>query len=140
MPIDYKEYHTEWKRISKEIREREGNCCKFCGIANGSIIRTIDRLAATKEDLDKYDAYRAVKFSHGPALKAAQLTKIVLTVAHIDHDKDNNDFNNLAALCQRCHLKLDLNSHITNRKYGRKWNRMQLFFEFYNTTPNEKST
>jgi hypothetical protein len=48
-------------------------------------------------------------------------SKIVLTVAHIDHDKNNNRFNNLAALCQKCHLKHDINQHVDNRKYGRNW-------------------
>lgn len=52
---------------------------------------------------------------------------VVLTVAHIDHDKTNNRFSNLAALCQRCHLQHDLPQHIMNRKYGRNWKRNQLF-------------
>ena len=29
-----------------------------------------------------------------------------LTVHHIDGNKANNDFNNLVALCQRCHLSI----------------------------------
>ncbi len=47
-------------------------------------------------------------------------TKVVLTVAHLDHDKKNNRFSNLKALCQRCHLHHDQEHHIYNRKYGRK--------------------
>jgi len=53
--------------------------------------------------------------------KTEKGSKIVLTVAHIDHDKNNNRFNNLAALCQKCHLKHDINQHTDNRKYGRNW-------------------
>lgn len=49
------------------------------------------------------------------------VTKVVLTVAHIDRDKTNNRFNNLAALCQKCHLSHDINQHIANRKYGRNY-------------------
>ncbi len=30
-------------------------------------------------------------------------SKVVLTVAHIDHDIENNGWENLAALCQKCH-------------------------------------
>lgn len=45
--------------------------------------------------------------------------KIVLTIAHIDHDKSNNRFDNLAALCQACHLNHDRQQHIRNRRYGR---------------------
>lgn len=34
-------------------------------------------------------------------------SKVVLTVAHLDHDPRNNSEGNLAALCQRCHLNYD---------------------------------
>lgn len=38
-------------------------------------------------------------------------SKVVLTVHHIDFDKNNNSRYNLIALCQRCHLRLDLERH-----------------------------
>lgn len=34
-------------------------------------------------------------------------SKVVLTVAHLDHTPENCDESNLAALCQRCHLAYD---------------------------------
>jgi hypothetical protein len=48
-------------------------------------------------------------------------TKIVLTIAHLDHDKINHEvkLERLAALCQKCHLGHDINHHTNNRKYGR---------------------
>lgn len=48
-------------------------------------------------------------------------TKVVLTIAHLDHDKFNHDVDlkRLKALCQKCHLQYDLPRHIANRKYGR---------------------
>lgn len=55
-------------------------------------------------------------------------TKVVLTIAHLDHDKDNwivTD-DRLAALCQACHLSYDLSRHIENRKYGRNFRKNQL--------------
>jgi 5-methylcytosine-specific restriction endonuclease McrA len=91
MSIDYKEYHPKWSLISRLIRKRENNCCKFCGIENYTI--------------RKHKKKNSV---------------IVLTVAHLDHRKNNNEFSNLAALCQRCHLKHDIHQHVANRKYGRK--------------------
>ncbi len=33
--------------------------------------------------------------------------RIVLTVAHLNHDESASDDANLAALCQRCHLRHD---------------------------------
>ena len=33
--------------------------------------------------------------------------KIALAVAHLDQRHENNHFDNLAALCQKCHLEHD---------------------------------
>lgn len=44
---------------------------------------------------------------------------VVLTVAHLDHDTTHNDEDNLAALCQRCHLGHDAGLHARHRRYGR---------------------
>ena len=34
-------------------------------------------------------------------------SRVVLTVAHLNHDPTDNRDENLAALCQRCHLRHD---------------------------------
>ena len=47
-------------------------------------------------------------------------SKVVLTVHHIDYDKKNNKHYNLLALCQRCHLKLDVPLKVKNRKERRQ--------------------
>ncbi len=91
MPIDYKQYHPKWKLISKLIRFKRAN--NRCEIC----------------DAENYQSHPVTG------------SKVVLTVAHMDHDKTNNRFCNLKALCQRCHLKHDLPQHIENRKYGRNW-------------------
>jgi 5-methylcytosine-specific restriction endonuclease McrA len=91
MPINYKEYHPKWKLISKLIRVNRAKGC--CEWCG------------------------AVNYEPHPVTKS----KVVLTVAHIDHDKHNNRFTNLAALCQRCHLGHDIKQHTDNRKYGRNW-------------------
>ena len=96
MPIDYKEYHPKWSLISRLIRFHRAK--NHCEWCG------------------------AENRQPHPITKSL----VVLTVAHIDHDKTNNRFNNLAALCQRCHLKHDLPHHINNRKYGRYWKRNQL--------------
>lgn len=38
MPCDYKRYPSDWCQIAARIREREGNCCKWCGAPNGATI------------------------------------------------------------------------------------------------------
>lgn len=41
-------------------------------------------------------------------------SRVVLTVAHLDHTPENCDEENLAALCQRCHNRYDA----PNRRRG----------------------
>lgn len=40
-----------------------------------------------------------------------KVSRIVLTIAHLDHAPENNDPTNLRALCQRCHLAWDKEHH-----------------------------
>lgn len=49
-----------------------------------------------------------------------QDTYIVLTIAHIDHDVNNNDPGNLQALCQRCHLRYDQEQHLKTRAENKR--------------------
>ena len=35
-------------------------------------------------------------------------SEVVLTIAHLDHQPENNDPANLRAMCQRCHNKYDV--------------------------------
>jgi len=42
--------------------------------------------------------------------------KVVLTIAHLDHDITNNDYANLKALCQFHHLRYDAVHHKETRR------------------------
>lgn len=102
MPFHPERYPTDWKTISLRIRAREGNRCKWCGAPNGEQVyrnKIHSEIWITKLD-----------WKHKPPFLKGQYKKpvrIVLTVAHLDHDTTNNTDDNLAALCQRCHLKHD---------------------------------
>src|SRR5260370_14951303 len=88
MPIQRDLYPDDWEEISKRIRfERAHNRCEWCGAVNG--------------------------FPH-----PVTGIKVVLTVAHLGiaradgtpgdkEDKQDCREENLAALCQRCHLNYD---------------------------------
>lgn len=104
MPINYSEYHPKWKLIVRLIRRRSGNKC---------------------EGSPKYPDCGAENGKPHPITGS----KVVLTTAHMDHDKTNNRFWNLKHLCQRCHLGHDIGQHVDNRKYGRNWKRDQLSLE-----------
>jgi hypothetical protein len=107
MPCNYKEYPDNFKWLSRQIISDAGNRCELCYAPNGELIyrdkawRYPWKVAA---DID------AEEF-HG-----RKSTKIVLTVHHIDGDKQNSAKQNLIALCQRCHLRLDIGKHMANRR------------------------
>lgn len=47
-------------------------------------------------------------------------SRVVLTVAHLDHNPQNCIEENLAALCQRCHLRYDAELHRRNAALTRR--------------------
>lgn len=124
MPCDYSKYAKNWKAIRAAILERSGHCCEKCGVANKqlgyrdaegkfyswSLIE--DSLENNGHDLFD-DVLKNCFDKKGNPTKAI---RIVLTVAHLDHNTENNDKQNLKALCQRCHLGHDLQHHRKNAK------------------------
>ena len=44
-------------------------------------------------------------------------TRVILTIAHLDHIPENCDPSNLRALCQACHLKYDAKHHAQTAKH-----------------------
>lgn len=127
MPINYKEYHPKWKLISKFIRfYRAKNRCEKCGVPNHiEILRGEYNGLKVYQDMDGniYDEKTSQYLTDGyvgvVAIDERKVTKVVLTVAHLNHDKKNNSFFNLKALCQKCHLHHDKDHHARNRKFGR---------------------
>ena len=93
MPIKDKSlYPADWKAISHRIRfGRAKGKCEWCGA--------------------EHNAYE----THD-----GKLVKIILTCAHLDHDTTHNDDSNLAALCQRCHLRHDIGQHMANAAETRR--------------------
>ncbi len=47
-------------------------------------------------------------------------SRVVLTVAHLDHNPRNNYLSNLAALCQRCHNRHDFPIRVKHAKATRR--------------------
>lgn len=100
MPIDYRDYHPKWSLITRLVRFRRA----------GGSCEWCGALHREPHPLTGKTVY--------------------LATAHLDRDRRNNAFANLAALCQRCHLHHDLRFHVTNRKYGRNWRERQLGLPF----------
>lgn len=89
MPIDYKKYHPNWKNISRFIR--------FYRAKN----------KCEKCNCENYQPHPITG------------SKVVLTVAHLDHDVTNNSFFNLMAMCQKCHNNYDAEYRKANRRKKR---------------------
>jgi hypothetical protein len=109
MPMDKSRYPSGWRKVSQAIRRIAGNRCEACGVANGV------------------------------PLPSGRKGTVVLTVAHIGaarptgdgwkpgdkHDKRDVRRENLKALCQACHLALDLEDHIQHARATRQRKRRE---------------
>lgn len=114
MPIDYSKYPPNWKtEIRPAILERDGHCCKFCGVPN---YQWVNRFEDGSFLIGMIPNVCMLDIKTGNWKRPI---KIILTVAHLDHDTTNNDPKNLAALCQRCHLRYDSKHHAMNSKATR---------------------
>lgn len=101
MPIDYSKYPPNWKtEIRPYILKRAKNCCEECGFENGL------KVLSYKEDGRTFWVHGLfgdlVPDNH-------KEVKVVLTVAHLDHDESNHEvsYDRLKAMCQLCHLRYD---------------------------------
>lgn len=109
-PSERHRYPKDWKSVRQRILERAGHRCEFCGVENGAIGRrkrdgSFERLQGMEAESAAFDSIR--------------LTRIVLTIAHLDHTPENNANDNLRALCQRCHLAHDRPHHLRNARLTR---------------------
>jgi hypothetical protein len=133
MPIDYKTYHPEWKKvIVPSIRTRSFGYCEFCNIKNKLIVirgEYGDKEVYQDEDGFIWDANTS-EYLGGDYLGTVgnkPFVQVVLTVAHMDHDINNNDYSNLRDLCQRCHNRYDRENRNKNRKEKKLTKQPELF-------------
>lgn len=103
MPCDYKKYPKNWKEIRARILERAGNMCELCFVPNH-----------TKIIRDSYGQWLFWELQ--PRIDILKPIKVVLTIAHINQDINDNRRSNLLACCQRCHNRIDLPYRLKNRK------------------------
>ena len=111
MPIDYSRYPPNWfTDIRPAILKRACNKCEWCGLNNGQEVYRA-KVANRMEWFKSRDEIKKLPLI--PALMDFWLkykpVKVVLTIAHLDHDETNLfiEMDRLAALCQLCHLRYD---------------------------------
>lgn len=108
MPIKAENKHrygskAEWEATRERILARAGNQCELCAAPNGwMIIR---------------DPARPAKWELPDGSKPlAKKIRVILTIAHLDPTYQDCGDKFLLALCQRCHLKIDVHSKCKARR------------------------
>jgi hypothetical protein len=104
-------YPKDWSGISARVRAAADHCCEWCGVRNGAWGYRDERGTFHETGRDGFPIGLRPPFQWG----VWRIIRIVLTVAHINHDETDCSAGNLAALCQRCHLRHDVNQHQRNR-------------------------
>lgn len=130
MPIKPKNrsrYPANWQEIRERILKRAGSRCEQCRVANGdTIVRGIDKDAGTFQRFEgEGEVYAAEDGRMLGYCKASEYcgnkwTKVVLTIAHLNHVPEDVEDSNLKALCQRCHLAYDAEHHRANAAATRR--------------------
>jgi hypothetical protein len=91
-PENRARYPLNWRAISNRIRFVRAagrcECAGECGLHSG----------------------RRCEEVHGQEARWAK-GRVVLTVAHLDHTPERCGDENLRAMCQRCHLRYDVEHH-----------------------------
>lgn len=122
MPIDYSKYPPNWKtEIRPRIMERANNTCEFegCDFKHLEYVWSVKysgKVTGWYRDFEEADShptsgeskynYKTKRTENVPNPKKV---KVVLTIAHLDHDETNMDVKDerLKAACQLCHLRYD---------------------------------
>lgn len=121
MTFHAERYPKDWKAIRARILARAGNACEQCRAPNGvTIVRGEDAAALGTYMLEDgvvhdEDTGAVLGRARGSEYEG-RWVKVVLTIAHLDHDESNNDESNLRALCQLHHLRHDAADNARRRR------------------------
>jgi len=117
MPTNMNKYPPDWEEKRERILKRAKNCCENCFVKNHSTVHSVKRYDTKRREWYRdFEAAREVAKESGweekhlwPPKPIIKPVKVVLTIAHLDHDEENWDVSDerLMAMCQACHLKYD---------------------------------
>ncbi|GAF86137.1 unnamed protein product, partial [marine sediment metagenome] len=98
------------------ILKRAKNTCEFdgCDFKNGETVFSVKYKGRTQAWYrNKEEAYShtpiSLEVKKGVNIPNPKPVKVVLTIAHLDHDEENHNVTDdrLKAACQLCHLRYD---------------------------------
>jgi hypothetical protein len=124
---------AEWQAVRARILARACGACEACGVPNRVVVlrqfgwwtpNTLDAV------LYKQRGVMVLPWRHaglaGEHLagfgchQLARWVRIVLTIAHLNHEAGDNRDENLKALCQWCHFQHDKQFHAFNARRTRQ--------------------
>jgi hypothetical protein len=112
-------YPRDWKVLRGGILLRANNRCEQCSAPNGEVIaRHHEGRSYMLESGEVFDAATGehLGLARGSEFDVGRFVRVVLTVAHLDHDESHNDVGNLRALCQLHHLRHDAADNTRRRR------------------------
>lgn len=97
--MNYEEYHPDWKDVIRPaVLKRDGYKCVVCKIRHKS--RVYKNSRGNYVECDEFIEEWAKK-------QGFKVFTLHLNVAHLDHNKKNNDLSNLQAMCPKHHAQMD---------------------------------
>lgn len=122
-PENAKRYPKNWKELRAAVLERAGNKCEQCCAPNHETVYRTDDGHYILPGGETHDATtgKYVGMTRGSEMNDGHFVRIVLTVAHLEHDElETQDISRLRAWCQKCHLAYDHEHHMRNAHETRR--------------------
>jgi hypothetical protein len=119
-PENKARYPADWQQVRQRILLRANFQCEHpgCRAMHGTIGYWYDGAFRALHDKLWHAGYRpgdVLRYAEGGAVYELKVIRIVLTIAHLDHQPENCSDDNLRAWCQRHHLAYDAKHHQVTR-------------------------
>ncbi len=114
MPMNRKRYPKSWPLMATLLKSINDWHCAECG---RPCRRPGEDLADLEERIEWPDSHdHFIDDETGEWGYVFRPGRFTLTVAHLDHDPNNSDPQNLLPLCAPCHCRLDIQPEALARK------------------------
>jgi hypothetical protein len=113
-------YPLDWEeQIRPPILTRASGRCECrgeCGVSHAQSVGSAAWYIIGSDDAHCGLLHESLRFS----ATANELVRVILTIAHRDHDPRNCDDDNLRAWCEPCHLRYDGELHRERKRLAKQ--------------------